>query len=84
LSGYQPGLYPLNECAASRATYPATWSIDGLIDGRAAGTVTYTLTPEANGTRFVREFTYRAPSLWFALSNWILLKGTIQSESDEA
>ncbi|AQH04812.1 polyketide cyclase (plasmid) [Burkholderia sp. KK1] len=65
-------------------TYPARWSIDGVIDGRAAGTVTYTLAPEANGTRFVREFTYRASSLWFALLNRIALKGAIQSESDEA
>jgi hypothetical protein len=65
-------------------SYPARWSIDGMIDGRAAGTVTYTLTPVSDGTHFVREFTYRAPSLWFALVNWIVLKGTIQSESDEA
>lgn len=65
-------------------TYPVTWSIDGVIDGRAAGTVTYMLTPTASGTHFVREFTYRAPSLWFALVNRIVLKGTIQSESDEA
>jgi hypothetical protein len=68
----------------SARSYPVRWSIDGVIDGRAAGTVTYVLTPVANGTRFVREFTYRAPSLWFALVNWIVLKGTIQSESDEA
>jgi hypothetical protein len=53
-------------------------------DGRAAGTVTYMLTPEANGTRFVREFTYGVPSLSFALVNSMLLKGTIQSESDDA
>ncbi|MFM0324347.1 SRPBCC family protein [Caballeronia glebae] len=65
-------------------TYPVRWSIDGVIDGRAAGTVTYTLASQTNGTRFVREFTYRAPSLWFALLNWIVLKRTIQSESDEA
>ncbi|SAK96590.1 Polyketide cyclase / dehydrase and lipid transport [Caballeronia catudaia] len=65
-------------------TFPARWSIDGVMDGRPAGTVTYTLTPEANGTRFVREFSYRASSLWFAFVNWIVLKGAIQSESDEA
>ncbi|SAK90160.1 Polyketide cyclase / dehydrase and lipid transport [Caballeronia pedi] len=68
----------------SDKAYPARWSIDGVIDGRAAGTVTYALTPEEKGTRFVREFTYRAPSLWFALVNRIVLKGMIQSESDEA
>ncbi|MFM0139831.1 SRPBCC family protein [Caballeronia grimmiae] len=65
-------------------TYPVTWSIDGVVDGRAAGTVTYMLTPEANGTRFVRGFTYGVPSLWFALVNSMLRRDTIQSESDEA
>jgi hypothetical protein len=64
--------------------YPAKWSIDGVIDGRAAGTVTYTLTQEANGTRFQREFTYGAPSLWFAIANRLVLRSKIQSESDEA
>jgi hypothetical protein len=34
---------------------------------RAAGTVTCTLTPQAHGAHFVREFIYRTPSLWFAL-----------------
>lgn len=64
--------------------YPVRWSIAGTIDGRAAGTVTYTLMPEGRGTRFVREFTYGAPSLWFAFVNAIVLRRKIQSESDEA
>lgn len=68
----------------SVSTYPEKWSIDGVIDGRPAGTVTYVLTPQGNGTRFVREFTYRISSLWFALLDWIVLKTTIQSESDVA
>jgi len=38
----------------------------------------------ANDTRFVREFTYGVPSLRFALVNSMVLKGTIQSKSDEA
>jgi Polyketide cyclase / dehydrase and lipid transport len=63
---------------------PRKWSIDGEIDGRFAGTVTYRLAPEATGTRFMREFTYRAPSLWFAMINWIVLRKKIQSESDQA
>jgi hypothetical protein len=36
---------------------PRKWSIDGEIDGRFAGTVTYRLAPEATGTRFTRAFT---------------------------
>jgi uncharacterized protein YndB with AHSA1/START domain len=63
---------------------PRKWSIDGEIDGKFAGTVTYRLAPDASGTRFTREFTYRAPSLWFALINGIVLRKKIQSESDEA
>ncbi|WNC93440.1 SRPBCC family protein [Paraburkholderia sp. FT54] len=63
---------------------PARWTIEGKIDGKPAGTVTYSLTSTAGGTRFERDFTYRAPSLWFALFNWLVLRARIQSESDTA
>jgi hypothetical protein len=60
------------------------WTIEGKIDGRPAGTVTYSLTSSGSGTRFQREFTYRAPSLWFAILNWLVLRARIQLESDTA
>ena len=63
---------------------PRKWMIEGVIDGRPAGTVSYTLTPLAHGTRFEREFIYRAPSLWFATLNKLFLRTRIQSESDDA
>ncbi|WP_341317862.1 SRPBCC family protein [Paraburkholderia sp. IMGN_8] len=63
---------------------PGKWTIEGKIDGRPAGTVTYSLTSTASGTRFERAFTYRAPSMWFAILNWLVLRARIQSESDEA
>ena len=63
---------------------PGKWTIEGKIDGRPAGTVTYSLTSTASGTRFEREFTYRAPSLWFAIFNWLMLRARIQLESDTA
>ena len=63
---------------------PGKWTIEGFIDRRPAGSVTYSLTSTANGTRFEREFTYRAPSLWFAILNWLFLRARIQAESDEA
>lgn len=63
---------------------PGRWSIGGTIGGRRAGTVTYSLTTTVDGTRFERVFTYRAPSLWFALLNRLLLRERIQAESDEA
>lgn len=63
---------------------PRIWTIEGSIGHRPAGSVTYSLTPTATGTRFEREFTYRAPSLWFAVLNWLVLRERIQAESDEA
>jgi len=63
---------------------PDKWTIDGTIDGRPAGTVTYSLTSTASGTRFERDFTYRMPSLWFGLLNWLVLRSRIQAESDTA
>ncbi|MFM0024224.1 SRPBCC family protein [Paraburkholderia azotifigens] len=66
---------------------PEKWTIDGTIAGRSAGTVSYALTPNTNGkdgTQFERTFTYRSPTLWFALLNAALLRAKIQAESDEA
>jgi Polyketide cyclase / dehydrase and lipid transport len=63
---------------------PRRWVIEGTIDGRPAGTVTYALTPAEHGTRFERDFTYRAPSLWFMTLNELFLRARIRSESDKA
>lgn len=66
---------------------PEKWTIDGTIEGRPAGTVSYALTPGTNGkdsTEFERTFTYRSPTLWFALLNAVLLRAKVQAESDEA
>ncbi|MBP0628208.1 MULTISPECIES: SRPBCC family protein [unclassified Cupriavidus] len=63
---------------------PTLWRIDGTIDGRKAGTVTYALTPSGTGTRFEREFTYQAPTLLFSLLNWAALRKQVDAESTEA
>lgn len=63
---------------------PRKWEIVGTIDGRSAGMVSYSLTPEASGTRFEREFVYRAPSLWFEAVNVLFVRARIQRESDTA
>jgi uncharacterized protein YndB with AHSA1/START domain len=63
---------------------PRSWIIDGTIGGRRAGTVAYSLTPTARGTRFERVFTYRAPTLWFAILDRLLLRARIREESGEA
>jgi hypothetical protein len=63
---------------------PSRWVILGTIDGKSAGTVIYSLMPLTSGTRFEREFAYRAPSLWFAALNVLFVRTRIQQESDEA
>ncbi|WP_085961339.1 SRPBCC family protein [Cupriavidus basilensis] len=63
---------------------PSDWMIQGTIDGRAAGAVRYTLAQTPEGTHFRREFTYAAPNLLFALTNWLLLRKRIEAESSEA
>lgn len=63
---------------------PGKWTIEGKIDGRPAGTVAYSLTSTASGTRFERAFTYRTPTLWFAILNGLVLRARIQAESDTA
>ena len=40
---------------------PHRWIIDGRVEGDGGGTITYTLTPQANGTTFEREFVYATP-----------------------
>ena len=60
------------------------WRIAGTIGGREAGTVTYTLTPKAGETHFVREFEYRAPNLLFALLNRWRIRQQIDEESRTA
>jgi hypothetical protein len=42
------------------------------------------LTPTARRTRFERVFTYRAPTLWFAILDRLLLRARIREESGEA
>jgi hypothetical protein len=60
------------------------WRIAGTIGGREAGTVSYTLTPTAAGTHFVREFEYGSPNLLFALLNLWRIRQQIDDESRQA
>lgn len=63
---------------------PSFWRIDGAIEGRNAGTVTYRLTPSGAGTRFERDFVYQAPTLLFSILNWAALRKQIDEESAAA
>ncbi|WP_435517351.1 SRPBCC family protein [Variovorax sp. GT1P44] len=60
------------------------WRISGTIEGREAGTVSYSLAPTSTGTRFVREFDYRMPNLMLALLNRLSLQRRIEAESAQA
>lgn len=63
---------------------PSRWRIEADVDGRKAGVITYMLTQEGAGTRFVRELAYRSPNLLFALLNRAHIRGEIEAESAEA
>lgn len=63
---------------------PRTWIIEGDVDGRAAGVITYALTPVAEGTRFERELVYGSPNLLFAVLNWISVRARVEAESAQA
>ncbi len=60
------------------------WKIEGEIDGRIAGSVTYTLSPTSNGTHFLRNFEYPSPTILFAVANALVLRSRISDESNQA
>jgi hypothetical protein len=59
-------------------------AIDGTINGRHAGSVRYTLSADAGGTRFLREFTYSSPNLLFLVLNRFSIRRQIDAESAQA
>jgi uncharacterized protein YndB with AHSA1/START domain len=63
---------------------PHRWVIDGTVEGGGGGTITYTLTPDAGGTTFEREFTYAMPNRLLALLDRLVLHRRVEAESAEA
>ena len=63
---------------------PREWIIEGDVDGREAGVITYALTPVAEGTRFDRELVYGSPNLLFAVLNRISVRARVEAESAQA
>jgi uncharacterized protein YndB with AHSA1/START domain len=65
---------------------PNRWVIDGKIIGsqHGGGRVTYTLTPQAGGTFFEREFVYPTASLLFKLLDLVIIRRRVRAESEEA
>jgi hypothetical protein len=60
------------------------WIIEGDVDGRNAGVITYTLTALPEGTRFERDFVYPSPNLLFAALNRISIRDKVEAESAQA
>jgi uncharacterized protein YndB with AHSA1/START domain len=63
---------------------PHEWIIEGDVDGRKAGVVTYELAPVPEGTRFQRTLSYPSRSLLFALLNRVSIRSRVEQESDLA
>jgi uncharacterized protein YndB with AHSA1/START domain len=63
---------------------PRRWVIEGDVDGRNAGVITYSLTPVSKGTRFERNFVYPSPNLLFAIINRISIRPQVEQEFDRA
>ncbi len=63
---------------------PRLWVIEGDVDGRKAGVITYTLAPVAEGTRFERHFVYPSSNLLFAIVNRFSIRSKVEQESDRA
>jgi uncharacterized protein YndB with AHSA1/START domain len=64
-------------------TAPRRWVIDGQAEGGGA-TITYTLTPESDGTLFERELVYATPGPWLRLLDRLVLRRRVAAESAEA
>jgi hypothetical protein len=60
------------------------WIIEGDVDGRNAGVITYMLTPVTEGTRFEREFIYPSPNLLLSALNRISIRAKVEAESAQA
>ncbi|MDP3983522.1 MAG: SRPBCC family protein [Acidimicrobiia bacterium] len=64
---------------------PWLWTIEGIIQGRTnGGQVSYRLAPVADGTHFVRTFTYPTPGLLFTMADRLIVRRRVRAESQEA
>jgi uncharacterized protein YndB with AHSA1/START domain len=64
---------------------PRYWAVEGKVQrAESGGRITYTLSPNPEGTTFEREFVYRLPTVMFYVANKLKLERLITEESDEA
>jgi uncharacterized protein YndB with AHSA1/START domain len=63
---------------------PRRWRIEATVEEHRAGSVTYTLSPSAEGTRFERELIYPSRNLLFAIVNRLSIRRQVEVESAQA
>ena len=64
---------------------PRRWVISGKADdGGGTATISYTLTPESQGTRFKRELVYNIPALFVEPGDFLSSHNRLQAESAES
>lgn len=65
---------------------PRRWTIVGDIEGGggSGGTISYTLTPTADGVRFEREFVYTLPEALLAAIDGAAVRRQVEQESEQA
>lgn len=68
---------------------PRRWVIEGHgeddgVAGATLASISYTLTPDGNGTRFRRELVYPAPNLLFLALNAVFIRSRVEAESAQA
>ena len=63
---------------------PRRWVIGGKSEDGGTATITYTLIPESQGTRFKRDFVYNMPVLFGKRGDFLSLQSRLQAESAES
>ena len=63
---------------------PRRWVIEGQIEKGGGGTITYSLAPLHDGTKFEREFVYTMPNMLTEALDWLFIRRRIEAESVEA
>jgi len=65
--------------------FPQHWVIEGVVAGRnTKGTISYTTSPQDNGTFFEREFVYTVENPLLMLLDRLLIRPNIEAESRKA
>ena len=63
---------------------PEHWVIEGIVGKSGGGTITYTLTPHPEGTKFDREFNYWFSNPLVYLLDRLFIRKRIEAESEKA